>query len=561
MSTELQYLKFFNFHELSLIHNSSVELTERWKLVRNLPFIYKNFFLNLEQNERVELWKKITNPTKLIIIDQCCWAKDEFLATEFFQILELHVEAFEHDSQKISQIIYYQEFALFLMKKFIIKPFDQEEPDYPDHDRYWVSDDFSFIFEYEECHEEYVTITKRILQVLLAELGVEKINVWLTELHYNHVMQMEENIFSEKLRRDEEQSIPSYLEALNWTIPITAEKILNKLKKKIGHIQSPNLDENVDFKNDILENENKLFYQWKMACSALIVLKDFYLNLLPITIEDWDINLFKRLNKLIQFSVERLDQISGESKLSSEFILSEIEIKDLVRYAITEIKKMKTKVQKLQKYELELQAVHWGELWGEFSQAFFEAVENNKPFSEIHFSSLDDFVSYQQADSLLSFLYNYFTHFIRGALSGFTKEQWIALIEKEKILNYNENEISLEIIVLTAFFDFKLNQIVNPKATFRKQDWFFTISWENFKKAFEVMVSQNFCLSESDLDFFKEGSFWAISDKSQLGTAKMFLESILKYHFLKLNLVEISLEDRKYVGGVLLRNSDEYLLN
>ena len=149
--------------------------------------------------------------TALIDLDQ--WDKDHLKTSH----LEFWMKAYAQcpSDEVVAEFIQSEPFFLYLKSTLHISTFDCEDPQYPDDDNYFLSDDGLLIFEYDEdfsVAEELRSLIRR----LYAELGVDFAYPLLFKLVADNFMAMEENSYQAKKNRLEEFGVVDYYDSLEY---------------------------------------------------------------------------------------------------------------------------------------------------------------------------------------------------------------------------------------------------------------------------------------------------------------------------------------------------------
>jgi len=119
------------------------------------------------------------------------------------------------------------EFLLFLKGRFNIWTFDVEDPMYPDHDYYFLTEDNLLLFEYDDkC--DIVDEVKQLVKDLYTELGVEKAYQHIFKVVSDGFMTMSEEEYKFKKGRLADYGFVDYFDSL---------QIVNALPS-VGHVDA-----------------------------------------------------------------------------------------------------------------------------------------------------------------------------------------------------------------------------------------------------------------------------------------------------------------------------------
>ena len=146
---------------------SNIPVQPLYMSIRNLPVEAKSALVPRLSKEQREAF-----------LDIDLWTKDYLSVDDFSQWLFVYSsvpDEFKYEFVKSP------EFALFLKARFNIWTFDVEDPQYPDHDYYFLTECNQLLFEYDEnC--EYVDQLKDAIKMLYSEEGVEKAYSYLFKI-------------------------------------------------------------------------------------------------------------------------------------------------------------------------------------------------------------------------------------------------------------------------------------------------------------------------------------------------------------------------------------------
>ncbi len=167
---------------------------------KNLPLEVKSHALSLLSKEQ-----------RTIFYDLDLWTRDSLDINSFSALVETvaksPLESIRYEFTRSS------EFALFLKGRFNIWTFDVEDPLYPDHDYYFLTEDNLLLFEYdEEC--EIVDEAKQLVRDLYSDLGVEAAYQYLFTIVSEGNMDLSEKEYQAKKERLRDFGFVDYIDAL-----------------------------------------------------------------------------------------------------------------------------------------------------------------------------------------------------------------------------------------------------------------------------------------------------------------------------------------------------------
>ena len=173
---------------------------------------------------------RLSEEQRQAFLDIDLWKRDEIDIQHFEYWIRGH-NAFPDDAVRL-EFIKSSQFALFLKARFNVWTFDVDEPEYPEHDNYFLTDDSLLLFEFDEdC--QYVSEIRRFIIELYGDLGMENAYCYLFKIVSEPMSSMLEDEYRIKKGRLLDFGLVDYYDALELdnTYP-TIEFMHGQLKKK-----------------------------------------------------------------------------------------------------------------------------------------------------------------------------------------------------------------------------------------------------------------------------------------------------------------------------------------
>ena len=149
--------------------------------------------------------------------------KDELNVDQFTPWLTIYAacedEMIQYEFTKSS------EFILFFKGRFNVWTFDVEDPLYPDHDNYFLTDDSLLLIEYDEDFKQ-VEELKLLIKNLYTQEGVEAAYTYLFKLVADQMSSLQEDEYRFKKNRLEDIGMVDYFDALEKTNRFPSKKHL-----------------------------------------------------------------------------------------------------------------------------------------------------------------------------------------------------------------------------------------------------------------------------------------------------------------------------------------------
>lgn len=149
---------------------------------------------------------------RVTFLDLDLWSRDNLDTNEFdYWVKTYACSVSEELKAEFSSSI---EFLLYLKGRFNIWTFDVEDPMYPDHDYYFLTDDSLLLFEYDETFD-LVDEVKEHIRDLYSRMGVELAYSYLFKLVADGALSMMEEEYQFKKGRLAEAGFVDYYDALD----------------------------------------------------------------------------------------------------------------------------------------------------------------------------------------------------------------------------------------------------------------------------------------------------------------------------------------------------------
>ena len=181
--------------------------------------------------------ERLTPDQRQALLDIDLWDKDN-LDMEHFPFWPLvYCEA--SDSVRF-EFVQSPSFALFLKARFNIQTFDIENPQYPSHDHYFLTEDNLLLIEYDEGLR-FVDELKSLIGDIYRALGVENAYAHLLKIISDTYSPMLEEEYHLKKGRLLDLGLMDYYDALNILRPFANREIMDNalLNKRPSSRNSP----------------------------------------------------------------------------------------------------------------------------------------------------------------------------------------------------------------------------------------------------------------------------------------------------------------------------------
>ena len=223
LSTAESYLAVSDIEQL-VDHKTGLRHIPLWSLHRILkklpPLNCSKYLHHLNSEQRQAL------------ADIDLWEKDD-LDIEYFHFWPLSYSGANDDVR--FEFVKSSSFSLFLKGRFNIWTFDIEDPQYPDHDYYFLTEDNLLLIEYGEDYP-YAYEIKGLIKDLYTDLGVEKAYAHLLKIVSETYTNMLEEEYRLKNHRLRDYGFVDYYDALDLATCFPTRGVMDHafLRKKVG---------------------------------------------------------------------------------------------------------------------------------------------------------------------------------------------------------------------------------------------------------------------------------------------------------------------------------------
>ncbi len=206
---------------------------------------------NLPPEKIAECLPRLSYEQRNVLYDIDLWNRDQVSPHHFQYWLRVFSEV-KDDALKL-EFVKGEQFALFLKSRLTLWTFDVEEPIYPDHDYYFLTEDHQLLVEYDE-HFQEVNELLSLIRHLYSELGVENAYAHLFKIVCDGQMSLEEEEYQKKKERQRDFGFVDYYEALDINSSfVHMEQLYGFLKRKTkAQVSHDKEDLDVHIKNQSL---------------------------------------------------------------------------------------------------------------------------------------------------------------------------------------------------------------------------------------------------------------------------------------------------------------------
>ncbi len=526
----------------------------------------------LSSDQIVEYLPRLSKEQRTAFLDIDLWQRDELDIDSFnYWLCAYHAT----ESEEVMQdFVTSEQFALFLKGKFNVWTFDVEDPEYPDHDYYFLTEDNQLLVEYDE-HFQYVDELKDLIRNLYSYLGVENAYSHLFKIVVDSFMSLQEEEYRLKKERLRDFGFVDYFDALDMDTPFVHFEqmhgfITRKTKDSVGVAdlsdqsknQTLHLSSLIPFRdhfNSVVEELNKVSDQKRID-----FLQFNFVRLLNAEIE-LDSALKKgsmamnrsgaKVKSLLTLAVNYLNSMPIKNQYmkmnETDSLFSKFDFVDLFRIGNSLFKIPKKELKKaLTKYQFEGDAESFlGKNWEEFLDlSFDESVKfvskNSKNSKADVILSFEDYEEWRYKMKTLQDLLP-FAHKFHETFAALKKE---GRIQDTFYLNYTVDSIDFEALFLSSF----ANHFLGTYAEENTSKLGLTI--DEFKSFSSKIVTREGKFVLTPELYQKIQYFLKTFGLDQITGANNYLQSLLTEHLEGYDFEALDFEDFKHVGGPIILN-------
>jgi len=541
------------------------------KDLSDLPIQPLYMMMRSRPYEEIAVFLSKCSPTqRKIFLDLDLWQRDDLDLENF----SFWLKAYSSSPDETIRLEFAKssEFSIYLKSKFNIWTFDIEDPEYPDHDRYFLTEDNLLLFEFDDDFDS-VSEIKRIILDLYSQEGVEKAYAILFKIVSENFLTMQEEEFRFKKERLRDIGFVDYYDALDLDSPFPNINILNNFIKKKSKTEA----EISSFgKNQLLPKSSLVSFKEKIGPleDELQKIKsekreDFlrfnFLRLingmmeLDSSLKEGSVALLRtgsRTKNTLLLGLDYLKKLSQENvfSISEESSLLEVfDFSDLYRIGNTLLKLEQKKLKKaLRESPFEDEKDEF--LGNIISENIHLSFESPIKFKSLHLDvsskplDLCDVKAYEDwrefvtlISSLIPYGVKFFEIYQKLAKSG--------TISNGYYLNYSVEDLTFESLILSAFANFKLG-------FFEKgQENKMGITLDEYKIFVKDLLDDNLKIKQTDELNESIDGFISAFGLSKIKDFQILFMFYLKQELEDADLSDLADEEFKHVGGPIILNS------
>lgn len=513
---------------------------------------------------------KLSKEQRQTFLDLDLWRKDIVDVDSFEYWIEVYSKV--QDLELTQEFVSSEDFLLYLKSRVNIYTFDVEDPMYPDHDCYFLTDDNLLLIEYSPDNYNYDKELRYLIRNLYDKHGVENAYTMLFKLVNDSFSEIQEQMYQIKKERLRDYGFVDYYESLERLHTFVSYKQVSNfiIKKKSAtpeldvraHNQSLHSSALVSFNKEM---ENILAeIQLVKNGSRVRFLHFMFIQLVNSTITVNDalrggrIEL-TRIGKVTKQYLELGLQMVRKTRSipKDESVFDTFDFFDIYRIGKSLVQLKKERVIKtLNKSPFEQDDYEYflGAVLGDFIRNNDNEIPKYSDFMDTKRTFEITNLEYLEKWKTQANLFVKMIPFINTFFNTFQTLQNEGKLHDTFYYNYTVDNIDFEAITISSFINFAQGNFgesdVNKMGV--------TISeLRNFIKAYFIHKDNEYIIEHSQMmklktkanDFISEFGFESIEGFDY------YLIAILNEHLGGYDLDSLDDDDFKHIGGPILLNS------
>ena len=508
---------------------------------------------------------KLSFEQRQALVDLDLWKKDIVDVASFEYWIEVYSKC---KSEELTQeFVQSEDFLLYLKSRVNIHTFDQEDPVYPDHDNYFLTDDTQLLIEYSD---EYGLAgeLKFLIRNLYSAYGVEKAYTTLFKLINDSFSLLQEEGYQSKKERLRDFGFVDYYEANEKLFPFARNGQIKKFIKEKAPITG-----NIDIKgqNQSLHSSALVSFDHEMEniLEELSKVNDekrqkflhfTFIRLINSTITLTDslrggrvelTRIGKRTKALLELGIQYIHSIKDFKNIS---IFEAFDFFDVYKIGISLVSIQQNKIKNALKdtpFEEDEFEYFLGTWWSSFLDNSFEDIPRTKTFGAgLHAKSVDDLPTFEfwQKDVKL---FVELVPFVNQFHSTIHKMKTEGLLNDSFYLNYEVDNIDFEAVLISSFINYCLGHFANSDVnkmglSINELKSFLKDYFDQQDGEYQLKDLSDELLSGQIIQFKTVFGF------NEIENFDFYLHGILGEHLSGYEYDTLDEEDYKHVGGPIL---------
>ncbi len=488
------------------------------------------------------------------------WNKDDVDVGQFEKWLAVYSQC--RDEETVSEFVRSETFLLFLKSRLNIYTFDAEDPYYPDHDYYFLTEDNLLLVEYDEGFN-YSDEVKFFIKALYSDMGVENAYSYLFKMMNDSFFILQEDNFEKKKYELSEFGFVDYFSALKNTTPLPSIKRLDAFIQSHQGVSASLVEKSM---NQSLHAKMVIPFQESME-----VLNE---ELAKVKSEKrqthLQFNFIRTLNSMIEmdYSLQKGSVALGKSgtkvknyinlgldylktKTDEQSLFDRFDFSDLLKIGLTLVETTRKSLKKSvdqSSFAINDNEYFLGSWWQSYLDLTFNTeFPNIRALGVGKAEPVNNYKKYhfweQYAQTLMSLL-----PFIEQFYNSFSELNDSGSLSDHFYLNYDVPEIDFESILISSYINhtMEFSQSAQKKMAITVKELKLYILRDFDKVEKEYLIKDQSHLTDKLASFIKTFGL------DKINNIENYLFGLLSENLNSYEIDDLNHEDFKHVGGPIL---------
>lgn len=509
---------------------------------------------------------KLSYDQRKSLLELDLWHKDDIDVNSFEHWTNIYSKC--EDEEISGEFVKGEEFLLFLKSRFHLHTFDAEEPRYPDHDYYFLTEDNLLLIEYDK-EFQYIFELKKLVKQLYSEMGVENAYAHLFKVLSDSFLVWQEDQFYRKKEHLRDYGFVDYYEALEKTAPLANLKQINayisKKEKATGGLDPEILNQSLHSSSLISFNGESSMTE-ELTNIADDKRSDFlhfnFVRLInaTITLEDalkqgriGMTKVGKKTKATLELGYEYIKDHG--SYPTDENLFDYYEFNDLYKVGYSLIQLVKKNIKSALRnspFEEDVNEYFLGTWWVTFVDNSFLDYPAIRAYGAGKAEPVNNLKSYSfwkdQSETLLGSV-----SFINGFYSMYQQLVKEGKLSNDFYINYNTENIDYEAILISSYVNFSLGNFSEGNAnkmgvTINELKKFTKLYFDKLENEYLIKPSNDEEIINNTNKFIEKFGF------NEIPGIYDFIYGILNENLNGYELDDLAADDFKHVGGPIILN-------
>lgn len=521
--------------------------------------------LTTSADQVAKIIHKLSPEQRQALVDLDLWRKDIVDVNSFEYWIEVYSKC--KDEALVEEFVQKEDFLLYLKSRVNIHTFDQEDPEYPDHDHYFLTDCAQLLVEYSDQYA-FASELKYLIKNLYSAVGVDVAYTTLFKLINDNFSILQETGYNLKKDRLRDYGFVDYFEANEKLFPYVR---MGQIKKFVTEKQSITGNINLTGQNQSLHSSALVSFDIEMEniVNELSKISDekrqqylhfTFIRLINSTITLTDClrggrveltKIGKHTKSILELGIQYVHSIRD---FSDNPIFNSFDFFDIYKIGNSLLNIQQNKIKKALKdtpFEEDEFEYFLGTWWASFIDNSFADIPKTKTFGAgLHVKTIDDLATFNfwQKDVKL---FSELVPFVNQFHQSIHKMKKDGLLNDSFYLNYEVDNIDFEAVIISSFINFCLGHFAQKDVnkmglSVSELLKFLTEYFTKEDQEYSIKTLEDTTVQE------KMDEFSFVFGFDKIESFNLYLHGILSEHLSGYEYDSLEEEDFKHVGGPIL---------